>query len=79
MPKTITFALVDRAAVERITFDRNGAGWDAHITFSLKSTTGDVVVAGKVYLKALGPAAVTQIDNWLANQLATLNTDEGLT
>lgn len=78
MPLTITFALVDRAAVERITFDPVTGGWMASITYLLK-TTGGSTVTRKVHTKALGPAAVTQIDTWLANQLATLNSEEGLT
>jgi hypothetical protein len=77
MPKTITFALVNRAAVERITFDPVGAGWTASITYLLK-TDGGLTVTRQVHTKALGAGAVTQIDAWLTNQLATLNTDEGL-
>lgn len=77
MPKTITFALVNRAAVERVTLTPIGAGWTATITYLLKTDAG-VTVTRQVHTKALGAGAVTQIDTWLTNQLATLNTDEGL-
>lgn len=78
MAKTITFAIVDAVAVERITFDPIVGGWSASITYLSKSTQGEVITRD-VYTKALGAGANTQINTWLASQLTSLNTDKGLT
>ena len=78
MARTITFALVNRSAVERVELVPTATGWTASITYFHKSATGEVI-SRQTHTKVLGPAAITQIDTWLTNQLSTLNTDEGLT